>query len=110
MLAGPDPSAALHLPEELTQDDPLHDLSPYRGQADRPVVSGIIPPAFPWLPKSHMKHNRKGKEDMSPSACLAPFLRCGGLGILLHPSFGNPPEGKQDAELECVSGAENLRG
>lgn len=36
-------------------------------------------------------------------------LHCGGVGSLLHSSSGNPPERKQDAELDCVSGGEKQK-
>ena len=38
MLTGPDPLVVLHMLCDLLQDDLLHNLSWYHGQADRPVV------------------------------------------------------------------------
>ena len=40
-LAGPDPLAVLHLPGELTQDEPFHNLPWYQGYADRHAVLWI---------------------------------------------------------------------
>ena len=42
MLAGPDPLVVLHMPNECTQDELLHDLAQHQGQADRPVVPWIL--------------------------------------------------------------------
>jgi len=47
MLAGPDSLVVLHMPGERTQDESLHNLARHRGQADRPVVPGILLPALP---------------------------------------------------------------
>ena len=47
MLAGPDPLVVLHVPGERTQDELLHNLPGHQGQADRPVVPGILLPALP---------------------------------------------------------------
>jgi len=47
MLAGPDPPILLHVPGVRTQDESLHNLAWYRGQADRPVVPRILLPALP---------------------------------------------------------------
>ena len=46
MLAGPDSLVVLHMPGEHTQDESLHNLPHHRGQADRPVVPGILTPAL----------------------------------------------------------------
>jgi len=46
MLAGPDPLIVLLVPSERTQDEALHNLPHHRGQADRPVVPGILLPAL----------------------------------------------------------------
>jgi len=46
MLFGPDPLVVLHMPSERTQDESLHNLPQHRGQADRPVVPGILLPAL----------------------------------------------------------------
>ena len=42
MLAGPDPLVVLHLPSELTQDEPLNNFPQYLGQGERPVVPRIL--------------------------------------------------------------------
>ncbi|KAK4816686.1 hypothetical protein QYF61_019922 [Mycteria americana] len=46
MLAGLDPSVILYMPCDSTQDDLLHQLCQYRGQADRPVVPRVLLPAL----------------------------------------------------------------
>jgi len=38
MLARPDPPVDLHVPRDLPQNNLLHNLPRYRGQANRPVV------------------------------------------------------------------------
>ena len=47
MLAGPDTLVVLHMPSECTRDESLHNLAQHRGQADGPVVPGILLPALP---------------------------------------------------------------
>ncbi|KAK4830777.1 hypothetical protein QYF61_013610 [Mycteria americana] len=42
MLAGLDPLVILYVPCDGTQDDLLHQLPWYRGQADRPVVPRVL--------------------------------------------------------------------
>jgi len=46
MLAGPDPLVVLHMPSERTLDESFHNLARHQGQADRPVVPGILLPAI----------------------------------------------------------------
>jgi len=41
-MAEPDPLVVLHMPSERTQDESLHNLARHRGQADRPVVPGML--------------------------------------------------------------------
>ena len=45
-LTAPDPLVVLHMLGELTQDEPLHNLPWYRGQADRHVVPWILLPTL----------------------------------------------------------------
>lgn len=42
MLAVPDPPDVLHMPQNCTQDDLLHDLSQTQDENGRPVVSWIF--------------------------------------------------------------------
>jgi len=42
VLAGPELLIVLHTPSEHTQDELLHNLPWHQGQADRPVVPGIL--------------------------------------------------------------------
>lgn len=44
MLGRPDLLSFLHAPCDCAQDDILHDLSQYQGQADKPVVLWILLP------------------------------------------------------------------
>ena len=42
MLTGPDPLVVLHMSGQRTQDESLHNLRWHQGEADMPVVPGIL--------------------------------------------------------------------